>query len=332
MDEAHAAGAAGTDGRPDAVLTVRNVKKKIKNRMIIKGVSFEVRAGEVFGFLGPNGSGKTTTIRMLVGLIKPTDGSVTVCGKDVQKEHNAALLQIGSIVENPDMYGFMSGWENLEHFAGMLPNISEQRLHEVVKIVGLKNRIYDKVKTYSLGMKQRLGIAQALLGKPKLLILDEPTNGLDPQGIKELRDFVRLLADQGMSLFISSHLLSEIQMLCDRVAIISRGEVIAVGGVKELLQQSKGRVLWQVNHDERANRLLTETPGVETVREDQAGDLAEVSRAPGSRLIVTQMAIERIPAINRKLVEAGVDVFSVQVKNPSLEELFLSLTEGEPID
>lgn len=318
--------------QPAVVLSVRNVRKKIGRKWIIKGVSFDIREGEIFGFLGPNGSGKTTTIRMLVGLIKPTDGSVTVCGKDVQQEHNAALLQIGSIVENPDMYSFMSGWENLEHFAGMLPNVTEQRMHEVVKIVGLKNRIHDKVKTYSLGMKQRLGIAQALLGKPKLLILDEPTNGLDPQGIKELRDFVRLLADQGMSLFISSHLLSEIQMLCDRVAIISRGEVIAVGGVKELLQQSKGRVLWQVNHAETANRLLSEMPDVETVREDQAGDMAEVSRAPGSRLIITQMAIERIPVINRKLVEAGVDVFSVQVKNPSLEELFLSLTEGEPID
>ncbi|MEB3101342.1 ABC transporter ATP-binding protein [Ferviditalea candida] len=320
------------DSKPAVVLSVRDVRKKIGRKWIIKGVSFDIREGEVFGFLGPNGSGKTTTIRMLVGLIRPTDGSISVCGKDVQQEHNAALLQIGSIVENPDMYGFMTGWENLEHFAAMMPNITEQRLHEVVRIVGLKNRIHDKVKTYSLGMKQRLGIAQALLGKPKLLILDEPTNGLDPQGIKELRDFVRLLADQGMSLFISSHLLSEIQMLCDRVAIISRGQVIAVGGVDELLQQSKGRVLWQVDQFETAIRLLTETPEIETLREDQAGDLSEVSQAPGSRLIVAQMPIELIPEMNRKLVKAGVGVFSVQVKNPSLEGLFLSLTEGESID
>ena len=164
------------------VLQVTNLSKKIRGKQIIHDVSFEVRAGEIFGFLGPNGSGKTTTIRMLVDLIKPTSGQIRICGHDVQKQPEQALRHIGSIVENPEMYGFMTGWDNLQYFANMLDDVDEARISEVVEIVSLTQRIHEKVKTYSLGMKQRLGIAQALLGRPKLLILDEPTNGLDPSG------------------------------------------------------------------------------------------------------------------------------------------------------
>jgi ABC-2 type transport system ATP-binding protein len=198
------AGAAtphGDNGRTkrQPVLSVRGLTKRIGRRTIIDNLSFDVYAGEVFGFLGPNGAGKTTTIRMLVDLIRPTEGTVTICGKDVHKDHEDALAFVGSIVENPEMYPFMTGWENLEHFAALLPNVPPGRIEEVTKIVGLDHRIHDKVKNYSLGMRQRLGIAQALLGKPKLLILDEPTNGLDPQGIKELRSFIRNLASRGMS-------------------------------------------------------------------------------------------------------------------------------------
>ncbi|UUZ79391.1 ABC transporter ATP-binding protein [Paenibacillus sp. P26] len=153
---------------PDIVLSVNNVKKRIGKRLIIKGISFDVRAGEIFGFLGPNGSGKTTTIRMLVDLIKPTEGTIRICGHDVHKEHNEALQHVGCIVENPELYPYLSGWENLEHFARMLPGVTDERIREVVEIVGMDQRIHDRVKTYSLGMRQRLGIAQALLNRPKL--------------------------------------------------------------------------------------------------------------------------------------------------------------------
>ncbi len=314
------------------VLSVKNLKKKIGKKWIIKGVSFEIHEGEVLGFLGPNGSGKTTTIRMLVDLIRPSEGRVLLCGKDVQKEHDEALRCVGSIVENPEMYPFMTGRENLEHFARMLPGISPSRIDQVTETVGLTQRINDKVKTYSLGMKQRLGIAQALLGDPKLLILDEPTNGLDPQGIKELRDFVRRLADQGMGIFISSHLLSEIQLMCDRVAIISKGSVLAVGGVDELLRQAQAKVIWHVDDAAAAERIFASLnePAVKILPLSAA--VSEVAVSAEARWIVTEIEIESVPQINQRLVEQGVKVFALQVKQPSLEELFLSLTEGEAID
>src|SRR5690554_3163648 len=263
------------------VLSVRGLKKRIGSKMIIKGISFDIYGGEIFGFLGPNGSGKTTTIRMLVDLIRPTEGSVTVCGLDVHKEHTEALKLIGSIVENPEMYPYMTGWENLEHFARMVPGIGLARIQEVVDIVGMQNRIHDKVKKYSLGMRQRLGIAQALLGKPKLLIMDEPTNGLDPQGIKELRQFIRRLANEGMSLFISSHLLSEIQLMCDRVAIITHGEVIAVGRVDELLEQSTGKVLIQVSNREKAMQVLDSFINIQLIAEEEV-EITELTKIPGT--------------------------------------------------
>ncbi|MDF2815084.1 MAG: transporter ATP-binding protein [Paenibacillus sp.] len=305
--------------RSAAVLTVKNLKKKIGNRLIIKGISFDVGKGEIFGFLGPNGSGKTTTIRMLVGLIKPTEGLIQICGYDIHKEHNDALSQVGCIVENPELYTYLTGWENLEHFARMLHGVDEARIHEVVATVGMDKRIHDKVRTYSLGMRQRLGIAQALLGRPSLLILDEPTNGLDPQGIKEMREFIRHLAEQGLSLFVSSHLLSEIQQMCDRVAIISHGEVLAVGGVNELLLQAGSRVMWDLEPIELAIQVFQAETGIQLLS----------SEGP----ITTQLDdANRIPDINAKLVAAQVQVSGIQVKNPTLEELFLRMTEGEKID
>lgn len=304
------------------ILSVKDLHKQINNKPIIKGISFEVRAGEIFGFLGPNGSGKTTTIRMLVDLIKPTKGSITICGKDIRTEHDEALQYVGSIVENPEMYSYLTGWENLEQFARMMPGVSDKRIQEVIEIVGMEQRIHDKVKTYSLGMRQRLGIAQALLGKPKLLILDEPTNGLDPQGIKELREFIRKLADEGMSLFISSHLLSEIQLMCDRVAIISHGEVLAVGYVDELLQQTETKVIWQVQPIDKARTILEAAAGVRLV--DDEGGL--------SGTILSEMNKDLVPALNEQMVREHIQIFSIQIKNPTLEELFLNITEGEKID
>ncbi|MEF3301715.1 ABC transporter ATP-binding protein [Paenibacillus sp. GYB003] len=318
------------------VLSVRDVKKKIKDRLIIKGVSFDVRRGEIFGFLGPNGSGKTTTIRMLVGLVKPTEGTITLGGHDIAKKPNEALRHVGCIVENPELYSYLTGWENLEHFARMIPGVGERRIREVTEIVGLGQRIFDKVKTYSLGMRQRLGIAQALLGSPSLLILDEPTNGLDPQGIKEMRDFIRRLASEGLSLFVSSHLLSEIQQMCDRVAIISHGTVIAVGEVDELLREAGGIVKWSVEPYDRAKELLSRTEGVRLLdpAEDGSGEDAAIKAGTeaGGRTIAVRMEREAIPGLNERLVAAGIRVYGVQTVNPTLEELFLRVTEGETIE
>ncbi len=314
----------------EIVLSVKNVKKKISGKMIIHDVSFDVKAGEIFGFLGPNGSGKTTTIRMLVDLIKPTEGEIKICGHNVQRDPEEALQHIGCIVENPEVYSYMTGWENLEHFARMQRGIGQDRIQEVVAVVGLDQRIHDKVKTYSLGMRQRLGIAQALLGRPRLLILDEPTNGLDPKGIKELREFVRMLANQGMSLFISSHLLSEIQLMCDRVAIISNGRVLAVDTVDELVKQAGTYVVWQFDQPEAGRELLERESDVEFVRHD-AHRIDEGILAGLKDALITTMKAERIPAIVERAVRAGIGVLSVQRIAPTLEELFLIMTEGESI-
>lgn len=314
----------------EVILSVKRVTKNIRRKQIIKDISFDVRAGEIFGFLGPNGSGKTTTIRMLVDLIKPTSGTISICGFDVNRHPEEALKYIGCIVENPEMYSYLTGWENLEHFARMQQGITNERIEEVVEIVGMDQRIHDKVKTYSLGMRQRLGIAQALLGKPKLLILDEPTNGLDPKGIKELRAFIRSLADEGLSLFISSHLLSEIQLMCDRVAIISRGEVLAVGEVEQLMKQAEGYVMWSLSPIESGRRILESVEGIQFVEVDDS----EYSEAllTDSDAVFVRVEPERIPELNRLLVQDGVAVKSVQAIRPSLEQLFLRMTEGERIE
>lgn len=313
----------------EIVLKVRDVRKKIKNKWIIQGVSFDIYAGEVFGFLGPNGSGKTTTIRMLVDLIRPTEGTIEIGGNNVQREHDAALRQIGSIVENPELYPYLTGWENLEHFASMLPGVTSERIKEVAEIVGMGARMQDKVKTYSLGMRQRLGIAQALLGHPKLLILDEPTNGLDPQGIKELRAFIRTLADQGLSIFISSHLLSEVQMLCDRVAIIRKGSVIAEGTVSDLLQEAMNLVQWRLTPRERAIALLKRMDGIQLL--DGAHGAEEQMSGEWS-CVMTQMEPDLVPQAVAELIQKGISIYGVEVKPPSLEALFLTLTEGESIE
>lgn len=314
----------------EVVLSVQHLQKKIGKKPIIRDVTFDVRAGEIFGFLGPNGSGKTTTIRMLVDLVKPTAGRVLLCGEDANRHPERALRHVGCIVENPEMYPYLTGWENLEHFARMQKGITLERIAEVAAIVQLDKRIHDKVKTYSLGMRQRLGIAQALLGSPKLLILDEPTNGLDPKGIKELREFIRSLAGAGLSLFISSHLLSEIQLMCDRVAIIAQGEVIAVGPVEELLRQAGTYTVWQLEPREAGLRLLSGDPQVTVI---DAGEhrIDEALLASLPDAIVTVMDTETIPDWTRRFVVEGIAVRAAQKIAPSLEELFLKLTEGESV-
>jgi len=292
-------------------LSVQNLTKKIGKRQIIKGISFELQEGEVFGFLGPNGAGKTTTIRMLVGLIKPTSGSMVVCGYNVRTHFTKAMEQIGCIVENPELYPYLTGKENLLHFARMLPNVPETRITEVVAMVGLQARIDEKVKTYSLGMRQRLGIAQAMLNHPKVLILDEPTNGLDPAGIREMRQFIRELAEQeGLSVLVSSHLLGEIQLLCDRVAIIKNGEIIQVDSVKNLLS-SQEKMLWKVDPVDRGKDVLTQ--------------LTDVSETADGYL-VTAFEEKEVPKWNVQLINEGISVLEMNRKLPALEDLFLEVT------
>lgn len=316
----------------EIVLSVEHVKKKIGRKWIIHDVSFDVRAGEIFGFLGPNGAGKTTTIRMLVDLIKPSSGMIKVCGYDVNRQQEQALRYIGSIVENPEMYSYMTGWENLEHFARMQPGIDQHRIQEVVNIVRLDRRIHDKVSTYSLGMRQRLGIAQALLGRPKLLILDEPTNGLDPKGIKEMRQFIHQLAEEGLAVFVSSHLLSEIQLLCDRVAIISSGRVLAVGEVDELIAGNNDHVIWDLNPAVQGKRILQKLDYCEIV--DQPEEVLDDNLLAGmsQEAIVTRISAAHTSRAVERLVSGGVQVREVHRINPTLEQLFLQMTEGESIE
>ncbi|OCA81527.1 ABC transporter ATP-binding protein [Bacillus sp. FJAT-27225] len=298
-------------------LSVKDLKKRIGKKEIIKGISFELRQGEVFGFLGPNGAGKTTTIRMLVGLIKPTSGSISVCGYDIQKDFSKAMRNMGCIVENPELYPYLSGYDNLAHFARMIDGIGSERIAEVTELVGLKERINDKVKTYSLGMRQRLGIAQALLGSPSVLILDEPTNGLDPAGIREMREFIRFLAEkEGLSVLVSSHLLSEIQLLCDRVAIISKGTVIKTDSVEKLLG-NRERIVWKLSPLEEGKHIL--------------GGLTTIE-VRGDGTILTEYSPEKAADWNRKLVQSGVEVSEMNRKMPVLEDLFLELTGGDTID
>ncbi len=301
----------------ETTLSVKNLTKTIGKRKIIKDISFELKSGEVFGFLGPNGAGKTTTIRMLVGLIKPTSGSIKICGHDVKKDFSKAMERLGCIVENPELYPYLTGWENLQFFARMLKGVDDKRIKDIVELVGLKDRIQDKVKTYSLGMRQRLGIAQALLSKPKVLILDEPTNGLDPSGIREMRQFIRFLAkEEGLSVLVSSHLLSEIQLLCDRVSIILSGKIIHTESVQSLLTAQE-KIIWRFTPmDVGVELLKTVSPSVKI-----DGDT-----------VITPFLEEEAGNWSKMLFEANVNIIEMNRQIPSLEQLFLELTGGNSIE
>ncbi|MGJ7921115.1 ABC transporter ATP-binding protein [Neobacillus sp. LXY-4] len=301
----------------EITMSVEGLRKVIGRKEIIKGIDFELKKGEVFGFLGPNGAGKTTTIRMLVGLIRPTSGSIQICGYNVAKDFTKAMTNLGCIVENPEMYPYLTGWENLEHFAVMLPNIKKDRIQYVVELVGLQERIHDRVKTYSLGMRQRLGIAQALLGHPKVLILDEPTNGLDPSGIRDMRKFIRFLAEEeGLSVLVSSHLLSEVQLMCDRVAIISKGQIIATDSVNKLLTKQE-RLIWRLSPMDKGIDMLSGF--TEIIDHDE-------------ETVITPYVENEVGDWNQKLVEENVIVKEMNRKLPSLEDLFLEMTGGDSID
>jgi len=300
-----------------AVLELTNLKKTIKGKEIVKGVNLTLYPSQIFGFLGPNGAGKTTTIRMIVGLIKPTEGSVTICGYSVAHDFVKALSNIGCIIESPDMYKYLTGMENLLQFAAMDKTISQQRIKDVVEMVGLQHRVNDKVNTYSLGMRQRLGIAQAIMSKPKLLILDEPTNGLDPAGMTEFRNLIRRLAyEEGMTVFISSHLLLEIQQMCDIVSIIKQGSVIKTINVQDILHDD--RIEWQINDPEKAIALLKERWNIEAVQLKKNTISADISQHP-------------LDKINETFIREGLALTYCSTKQNTLEDLFLDLTEGDQI-
>ena len=208
------------------ILKCENLTKKIKNKVIVENVSFSINKGDIVGFLGPNGAGKTTIIKLILGLIKITEGKVFINGFDIEKDFVKAIEKVGAIVENPDLYMYLSGYDNLKITANNYKNISKERINEVIKIVGLEKRIKDKVSTYSLGMRQRLGIAEAIINSPELLILDEPTNGLDVEGIIEIRNLIEDLSNHGIAILISSHNLSEIDNLCNRIIAIKNGKIV----------------------------------------------------------------------------------------------------------
>jgi len=303
----------------ESIVQIRNLTKRIKNKTIIHGLSFDVPRGEVFGFLGPNGAGKTTTIRMMVGLMGISEGDVLIDGKSIIHNFEDAIIKVGAIVENPEMYKYLTGYQNLIHFARMVPGVTKERIDEVIRLVALENRIHDKVKTYSLGMRQRLGVAQALLHKPSVLILDEPTNGLDPSGIRELRDYLqKLTREEGISVIVSSHLLSEMELMCDRVAIIQQGNLINVQSVKELMNEgTQHTVVFELDDTTLALEALRSFPSIQAIATQEG--------------IECRLEKNEIAQINQHLVVAGINVYGIKKMSPSLEDKFLEMTGSEQI-
>lgn len=301
-------------------LEVRNLTKKIGNKTIVNDVSFSVEKGEIFGLLGPNGAGKTTIIRMIVNLINRSGGSVIINEHNLDSSFKSAMSEMGAIVENPEFYKYMSGYKNIKHYANMATKkITEERIQEMVRLVGLEGAINNKVKTYSLGMRQRLGVAQALLHEPSLLILDEPTNGLDPQGIREFRDYLRLLANNGISVVVSSHLLSEMQLMCDRFAIIEKGELIHISTMNESVET-------EVALREYVFEVSNIKSTMEVLEKHNFADMVVKKDETSVSLTVVK---EDVAKINRLLVEHDVDVYGIQMIKATLEDRFLELTNKD---
>ena len=297
------------------VVEIQNVSKVIKGKTIIDSLSFEVNRGEVFGFLGPNGAGKTTTIRMIVGLIGMTSGDIKISGYSVKNDFEKAVRHVGAIVENPEMYKFLSGYENLVHFARMSKGIKKEKIDEAVQLVGLTDRIHDKVKTYSLGMRQRLGLAQSLLHDPKVLILDEPTNGLDPAGIREIRDHLRMLArEKDMAVIVSSHLLSEMEMMCDRIGIIQKGKLIDVQLVEDFVHGSEQTYELEASPKEKAMACIEKRN-------------SNIKVQITSRGVSAPLIKEEIPLVVKDMVAAGIQIYGIKEITKTLEDRFLEVTE-----
>ncbi len=302
----------------ETVLKISNLNKSFGKKKIINNISFDVYAGEVFGFLGPNGAGKTTTIKMVMGFLSTDSGDIYINNLNVKKDYEKAMSYIGGIVENPEMYKNLSGLTNLKMYARLHEGVTKERINEVVKLVGMENRIKDKVKKYSLGMKQRCGLAQALLHKPKLLILDEPTNGLDPSGIRELRDILKKLAhEEKVAVFVSSHLMSEMELMCDRVAIINKGEILGVKTVEELLTQANGKIVHRfiVKPVDKALELLKEAFG-------------SLIKSSSQEYIDIEVEGDSVAEITTLLATQGIAISGVSKIETSLEDAFINITGG----
>jgi ABC-type multidrug transport system ATPase subunit len=297
-----------------SIIEVTGLTKAFKGLTAVDNLSFSVPKGEVYGFLGQNGAGKSTTIRMLLTLIKPTSGTISILGKDILHHRKEVLRQTGAIIEKPDMYNYLTALENI----GIMARLSGVRLTKkelLVQLerVGLAERAASKVKTFSQGMKQRLGIACALVHNPQLIVLDEPTNGLDPQGIADVRNLILSLSrTEGKTVFVSSHLLSEIEVIADNMLIIDKGKKVAEGKSSQLLNPSDTLVLLETDNDERTRDFIYATQWSRYLQENRKG-------------IVLKMHRSEVPQLNEELVRQGIQVYSLRAKH-SLEDYFLSLT------
>ena len=295
------------------VLELKNVSKAFGKRKVIDNISLDVKEGEIYGFLGPNGSGKTTTIKMILRLIDSDSGEIKVNGYDTRKQFEKAMECIGAIVENPDMYKYMTGIDNLKIHA-RIRNIDENRINEVLEMVDLKGREKDKVGKYSLGMKQRLGLALTLLHRPKVLILDEPTNGLDPAGIKKLRDILKEIAHkEGVAVFVSSHILSEMQLMCDKVAVIDSGKVVKIEDITK--QEEKVETVdIKVKNIEKAVYIIKEKFNIDAKTKENGIEIT--------------IQTEDLPKVVRELAIADTEIKAVIPKEHNLEDIFFDATKG----
>jgi ABC-2 type transport system ATP-binding protein len=311
-------------------LRTRALSKSYGERSVVDGLDLTVERGELYGFLGPNGAGKTTTIRMALGLVRPSGGEVEVLGAPVfSGDGRRSLERVGALVEEPAFYRFLSGRRNLEVFAraggrGEGTDLRLSRLDEVLTIVDLTDAAGKQVRAYSQGMRQRLGLAAALLGKPDVLVLDEPTNGLDPQGMREIRMLLRRLADAGTTVFVSSHLLAEVEAMCDRVGVLAHGKLLAEGP-PGTLRGTAERVRIEVDDVADASRVIAALAGAEAIR-DGDGDPRS-----GSGVLRVRLSGASPAVVNAALVSAGIAVSALTPERESLEDVFLALVEGEDV-
>lgn len=293
------------------LLECQNLCKSFGKKQILKDVSFEIDEGDILAFIGPNGSGKTTTIKLILGLQNIDKGKVTINGFDIEKDFVKSIEKVGAIVENPDTYMYLTGWQNLKLTANLYKDITDEKIKEIVKLVELEGRINDKVSKYSLGMRQRLGIARALINEPNVLILDEPTNGLDPEGIKDLRNLLKNLAKEGLGILISSHNLAELESFCNKVLIIDNGTIIETSEVKEF-KNNGNKYTFNVS-----NTKDLDIEGIYEVAKDKFSYNGEK---------------EDIASIVKTLVKKNIDVYEVKMEELTLEEAFLKKTGGKKND
>jgi ABC-2 type transport system ATP-binding protein len=301
----------------EEIIEVKNLTKTFKNLTAVDNLNLNVYKGDVFGFLGPNGAGKSTTIRTLLSLVSPNKGEIKIFGKSIFKERNFILKRVGAIVEKPDFYNFLSAYKNLEILAQLsLVKISKKNIMEVLELVGLEKRYSSKVKTFSHGMKQRLGIAQALLHDPELIILDEPTTGLDPQGMKEIRDLIIYLSkNKGKTIFLSSHILYEVELVANRMVIINKGSAKVEGKVKDLLNSQNLNVTFEVDNSEKAQELIK----ANSTWQEKLNSIV-------NNKLIFNLDVDEVPYLNKLLVENDILVKAV-IPQRSLEEYFLKITE-----